>query len=123
MIWRKTKIANRKAGQRVCLPSRYRVHRCRHRSGTERAAGDAVGQNGRWKARPGRNGFIGLAGDVREAFWAKVTELGADRPAVRELRRRDAFWMRPEMRVAVNHLKGSGGLRHATVQTVMDGIS
>ena len=74
-------------------------------------------------ARLCRSGLIGLAGDVREAFWAKVEELGTDRPAMREIRRRNAIWVRPEMRVLVKHLKGSGGLRHAIVQGVLDGIS
>ena len=58
--------------------------------------------------------FIGLSGEEREAFWACVTTLGTDRPAV-ELRRKNAIWLRPEMRVTVKHLKGSGGLRHASV--------
>jgi hypothetical protein len=44
--------------------------------------------------------------------------LSTDRAPIPSVRKRDAHWLKPELVVGVRHLRGSGGLRHATVQSV-----
>jgi hypothetical protein len=79
-------------------------------------------------ARRGENGlrfaggaFLALKAPHREALHRQIARLGTDRSPIPALRKRDARWLKPELVVGVRHLRGSGGLRHATVQTVMGG--
>ena len=47
----------------------------------------------------------------------RMAALAADVPACPELRReRGARWVKPQLVVGVKHLKGTGGLRHASVR-------
>ena len=64
--------------------------------------------------------FITLQGRNRELFGKKLMRLTAAHPALPGLRRREAQWVKPELVVAVRHLRGTGVLRHATVQELLD---
>jgi bifunctional non-homologous end joining protein LigD len=49
----------------------------------------------------------------------QMTALPIEKPACPELRReRGARWVKPELVVGVKHLKGMGGLRHASVRAL-----
>lgn len=54
----------------------------------------------------------------RELFWRRADELSAKRPAL-TLSKRDAAWLKPEMRVRTKYLRGEGKLRHATLIDVL----
>jgi len=47
-----------------------------------------------------------------------VARLNTDRSPIPALRKRGAQWIKPELIVGVRHLRGSGALRHATVQSL-----
>ncbi len=64
--------------------------------------------------------FFALRGPQREALSDRLERLAAPKPAIPALRRRGARWVRPELVVGVKHLRGSGGLRHATVRSIED---
>jgi hypothetical protein len=48
-----------------------------------------------------------------------MAELALDRPPMSGLKRNPAQWLRPELRVRVQHLKAKGVLRHATVKQLI----
>ena len=54
-----------------------------------------------------------------------MARLSTDRSPIPALRKRGAQWIKPELVVGVRHLRGSGGLRRATVQTAgrLGGVS
>ena len=60
--------------------------------------------------------FLALKAPHREALRQRIARLGTDRSPIPALRKRDARWLKPELVVGVRHLRGSGGLRHATVK-------
>jgi DNA ligase D-like protein (predicted ligase) len=65
--------------------------------------------------------MIALSADDRKRLTDRMAALACAGPACPELRReRDARWVRPELVVGVKHLKGTGGLRHATVRELHD---
>ena len=64
--------------------------------------------------------FLALKAPHREALRQRIARLGTDRSPIPALRKRDARWLKPELVVGVQHLRGSGGLRHATVQSVAE---
>jgi hypothetical protein len=55
-------------------------------------------------------------GDLRD----RLARLGVDRAPIPALRKRGAQWVKPELVVGVRHLRGTGALRHATVQELRD---
>jgi bifunctional non-homologous end joining protein LigD len=65
--------------------------------------------------------FFALKGAHKDALRERVARLRTDRSPVPALRKRGAQWIRPELVVSVRHLRGTGGLRHATVHSVQDG--
>ena len=65
--------------------------------------------------------FITLKDRQRERFGDKLARLAASRPPVPGFRGREAQWVKPELVVGVCHLRGTGALRHATVQDLHDG--
>lgn len=65
--------------------------------------------------------FIALKAAQREALRARMAGLSAERSPIPALRKRDARWVRPELVVGVRHLRGSGGLRHATLKSIDGG--
>jgi bifunctional non-homologous end joining protein LigD len=62
--------------------------------------------------------FITLRGALRQRFGERLARLAVDRPALPGLRQRAAQWVKPELVVGVRHLRGTGALRHATVQSI-----
>jgi hypothetical protein len=54
------------------------------------------------------------------AEWAeKFAAMSFEGPAIKGLRRGKAQWLRPELRVRVQHLKARGMLRHASVKQII----
>jgi hypothetical protein len=45
-----------------------------------------------------------------------MAELAVAKPPLKGLRQGSAQWLRPELRVRVQHLKAKGTLRHASVK-------
>ena len=63
--------------------------------------------------------MISLTATDRARLAERMTALAIDAPACPELRReRDARWVKPKLVVGVKHLKGTGGLRHASVRVL-----
>ena len=61
--------------------------------------------------------MISLTAADRARLAERMTALAIDAPACPELRReRGARWVKPQLVVGVKHLKGTGGLRHASVR-------
>jgi bifunctional non-homologous end joining protein LigD len=54
----------------------------------------------------------------RERFWRATEHLRVDKPPLHMERTKDTTWLRPEMRVRVQHLKGEEMLRHATLKAI-----
>jgi bifunctional non-homologous end joining protein LigD len=53
------------------------------------------------------------------AEWAeKFAAMSIEGPAIKGLRRGKAQWLRPKLRVRVQHLKARGMLRHASVKQI-----
>jgi hypothetical protein len=48
-----------------------------------------------------------------------MAALAVPKPPLNGLRQRSAEWLRPELRVWVNHLKAKGLLRHASVKKLI----
>ena len=65
--------------------------------------------------------FFALRGPQREALSERLDRLTSSKSAIPALRRRGARWVKPELVVGVKHLRGSGGLRHATVRSIEEG--
>jgi hypothetical protein len=70
------------------------------------------------------NGALEFAGPAilnpsrqdRESWRQQMAALALAKPPMRGLRQGSAQWLRPELRVRVQHLKAKGMLRHATVK-------
>ena len=62
--------------------------------------------------------FFALKDAHRATLRDRVARLTTDRSLIPALRKRGARWIKPELVVGVRHLRGSGGLRHATVQSL-----
>jgi bifunctional non-homologous end joining protein LigD len=76
-----------------------------------------------------QNGALEFAGPAilrppsnARAEWAeKLAAISIEKPALKGLRRANrAQWLRPEIKVRVQHLKAKGTLRHATVKALLD---
>jgi len=63
--------------------------------------------------------FVTLGGEQRDRFWSEIERLARPRAPLKIVGHKKARWARPEMRVQVQHLKGSGMLRHATVREIV----
>ena len=64
--------------------------------------------------------FFALKGPQRAALRDRLSRLRADRAPIPALRKRGAQWVKPELVVGVRHLRGTGALRHATVNDLRD---
>jgi ATP-dependent DNA ligase len=63
--------------------------------------------------------MIALSADDRKRLADRMQMFACAGPACPELRREpDARWVQPAIVVGVKHLKGTGGLRHATLRTI-----
>ena len=62
--------------------------------------------------------MVTMEEDQRELFWRANERLKIDRPALHMDPRPETGWLRPEMRVLVQHLSGEEPLRHATVKRI-----
>jgi len=80
--------------------------------GEEGAASDALRYVG--------GAFFTLKDAPRAALRDHMARLTTDRSPIPALRKRGALWVKPELVVGVRHLRGGGGLRHATVQSLDD---
>ena len=56
---------------------------------------------------------------LRAAWREQMAALALAKPPMRGLRQGSAQWLRPELRVRVQHLKAMGTLRHATVKPLI----
>jgi bifunctional non-homologous end joining protein LigD len=66
--------------------------------------------------------MISLTLEDRARLAERMTVLAIEKPACPELRReRGARWVKPQLVVGVKHLKGTGGLRHATLRALYTG--
>lgn len=63
--------------------------------------------------------FVTLGGDERDKFWTSIDLHPRTKPAVAMEKRKQARWVDPVMRVRVQHLKGAGKLRHATIREIL----
>jgi ATP-dependent DNA ligase len=59
--------------------------------------------------------FVTLPKEEREAFWKATELLKVRHPAVSEIRRAKASFLKPRLRVRAKHLKGGEMLRHASL--------
>jgi ATP-dependent DNA ligase len=64
--------------------------------------------------------MITLTADDRDKLRASLERLSVKRSPIPALRKAPAKWVKPELVVGVRHLRGSGGLRHATVRRLGD---
>ena len=63
--------------------------------------------------------FVTLGGAERDHFWNEIERLGTSAPAIAMERKKARRWAKPELRARVQHLKGGGMLRHATVREIV----
>jgi hypothetical protein len=56
---------------------------------------------------------------LRAAWTERIAQLALAKPPLSGLRRKSAQWLRPELRVRVQHLKAKGTLRHASVKALI----
>jgi bifunctional non-homologous end joining protein LigD len=56
---------------------------------------------------------------LRAAWRERMAALAVAKPTLRELKRKSAQWLRPELRVRVRHLRAKGTLRHAIVKQLI----
>ena len=61
--------------------------------------------------------FFAMRGPRADALRERLERLTSTKPAIPALRHRGARWVKPELVVGVKHLRGSGGLRHATIRS------
>lgn len=61
--------------------------------------------------------FFAMRGPRADALLERLEPLTSPKPAIPALRHRGAKWVKPELVVGVEHLRGSGGLRHAIVRS------
>jgi bifunctional non-homologous end joining protein LigD len=86
--------------------------------GFERKSGEApfallareTGDGPRYAGRA----FVTLSQPERGEFWTRVKALAAEKPPIRSTRKK-AIFVRPMLRVRAKHLRGDGGLRHASL--------
>ncbi len=64
--------------------------------------------------------MITLTADDRDRLRSTLERLSVKRSPIPALRKAPAKWVKPELVVGVRHLRGSGGLRHATVRRLGD---
>lgn len=63
--------------------------------------------------------FVTLGGTQRDRFWNEIERLARPRAPLKIVGHKKARWAEPHMRVQVQHLKGAGMLRHATVREIL----
>lgn len=63
--------------------------------------------------------MITLRQKERDQFWEAVEALRVTKPPLDIAKRKDATWLRPEMRVRVRTLRGEEKLRHATIRDIV----
>lgn len=90
--------------------------------GTEKGSG---GPSCALLAREGPEGleyvgsaFVTLAEADRERFWRSVDRLHAAKPVL-PMKSKNAWWVRPELRVRARFLRGEGRLRHASLASLL----
>jgi DNA ligase D-like protein (predicted ligase) len=59
--------------------------------------------------------MVTTGGKAREALWGRLEKSIVDAPPLPELKRKDATWVKPGLKVKVRHLRGEETLRHATM--------
>lgn len=64
--------------------------------------------------------MVTLAGAERERFWRANERLKVDQPSLPMEARKETSWLRPEMRVRAQFLRGEEMLRHATVKGIIE---
>jgi bifunctional non-homologous end joining protein LigD len=64
--------------------------------------------------------FFALKDAHRAALRDRVARLSTDRSPIPSLRKRGARWVKPTLVVGVRDLRGSGALRHAIVNSVVE---
>lgn len=63
--------------------------------------------------------FLSMPAPMREVLRSTCEQIKIAEPAV-DVRTRDAWWFRPELRIRVKHLRGEGGmLRHASALAII----
>jgi bifunctional non-homologous end joining protein LigD len=62
--------------------------------------------------------FVTLPQPDRGEFWTRVEALAAEKSPIRSIRK-NAIFVRPALRVRAKHLRGEGGLRHASLTAVL----
>jgi type IV secretory pathway protease TraF len=60
--------------------------------------------------------FVAIAMAAAAAVAGPLERLSVKRSPIPALGKAPAKWVKPELVVGVRHLRGSGGLRHATVR-------
>jgi DNA ligase D-like protein (predicted ligase) len=66
--------------------------------------------------------MITLSGADRQQLWERLKRAHVEKAplaGLSRLRKPDGHWFRPKVRVAVRHLRGEGGLRHASVHRLL----
>jgi DNA ligase D-like protein (predicted ligase) len=63
--------------------------------------------------------ILALNAEMRERLRLVAEEIKIDKPAVRDLKTKGAWWFRPELRIRVRHLRGQPVLRHATATAIV----
>jgi len=63
--------------------------------------------------------FVTLGGADRDRFWDAVERHAAANPPLNLVGHKKARWVRPEIRVRVEHLKEPGKLRHAKIRELV----
>lgn len=59
--------------------------------------------------------MVTTGGKAREALWQRLEKRTVSAPALPELKRKDATWVKPGLKAKVRHLRGEETLRHATM--------
>ncbi|HWK65414.1 MAG TPA: non-homologous end-joining DNA ligase [Rhizobiaceae bacterium] len=59
--------------------------------------------------------MVTLSGKKREKLWESLAAREIERPAIPELKKKGAVWVRPGLKAKVRHLRGEDMLRHATM--------
>src|SRR5688572_3590666 len=64
--------------------------------------------------------FLTLSGAARDELQQRIEKLVTERPPVPQRVWRQPQWLKPELRVRVQHLAGGDTLRHASVQGLVN---
>jgi DNA ligase D-like protein (predicted ligase) len=59
--------------------------------------------------------MVTLSGKKREKLWAALEDREVEKPAIADMKKRDAVWVLPGLTAKVRHLRGEEMLRHATM--------